>query len=166
MGFPCILPAPAREKARGRYFSHGGSQNVPGPAAAGKHRVANLEDIAYTGFVHEKQNDNVIKGGKTSGRNWAKYRPIYEVSHRARSLRAACLLFIKGKGAQQVCVAARLGRNCCKACCFNGACPVLYCQKSCFPSCGAPRKAFKPGAVFSFCPVFLPRIETNRRNSL
>ena len=61
MGFPCILPAPAREKARGRYFSHGGSQNVPGPAAAGKHRVANLEDIAYTGFVHEKQNDNVIK---------------------------------------------------------------------------------------------------------
>ena len=80
--------------------------------AAGKHRVANLEDIAYTGFVHEKQNDNVIKGGKTSGRNWAKYRPIYEVSHRARSLRAACLLFIKGKGAQQVCVAARLGRNC------------------------------------------------------
>ena len=112
MGFPCILPAPAREKARGLYFSHGGSQNVPGPAAAGKHRVANLEDIAYTGFVHEKQNDNVIKGGKTSGRNWAKYRPIYEVSHRARSLRAACLLFIKGKGAQQVCVAARLGRNC------------------------------------------------------
>ena len=112
MGFPCILPAPAREKARGWYFSHGGSQNFPGPAAAGKHRVANLEDLAYTGFVHEKQNDNVIKGGKTSGRNWAKYRPIYEVSHRARSLQAACLLFIKGKGAQQVCVAARLGRNC------------------------------------------------------
>ena len=88
------------------------SLRLPSPAAAGKHRVANLEDIAYTGFVHEKQNDNVIKGGKTSGRNWAKYRPIYEVSHRARSLRAACLLFIKGKGAQQVCVAARLGRNC------------------------------------------------------
>ena len=165
MGFPCILPAPAREKARGRYFSHGGSQNVPGPAAAGKHRVANLEDIAYTGFVHEKQNDNVIKGGKTSGRSWAKYRPIYEVSHRARSLRAACLLFIKGKVRSRFVLLRALEGIAERRAVLMGHALFCIARKAVFHRVGH-RERLLSRARFSFCPVFLPRIETNRRNSL
>lgn len=44
-----------RAKKRGAgIFLMAAAKMIPGPAAAGKHRVANLEDIAYTGFVHEK----------------------------------------------------------------------------------------------------------------
>ena len=44
---------------------------------------------------------------------------------------------------------------------------ALFCiARKLFSIVWGTAKGFKPGAVFSFCPVFLPRIETNRRNSL